>query len=83
MVQSLTSSLSTPGALVFLAVQWKVYDFVSSIHLWIIWMGGPSVQRGGRSGTTSVAKYMDHKDGLAVTKIGKHRYSQIQLKSLM
>ena len=31
-------------------------------------MGGPAVQRGGRSGTTSFANYMDHKDGLAVTK---------------
>ena len=56
---------------------------IRPIHLRIIWMGGPSVQRGGRSGTTSVAKYMDHKDGLAVTKIGKHRYSQIQFESPM
>ena len=31
-------------------------------------MGGPSVQSGGRSGATSFANYMDHKDGLAVTK---------------
>ena len=31
-------------------------------------MGGPSVQRGGRSCTTSFANHMDHKDGLAVTK---------------
>ena len=31
-------------------------------------MGGPSVQSGGRSGTTSIANHMDHKDGLAVTK---------------
>ena len=31
-------------------------------------MGGPSVQRGGRSGTVSFANYMDHKYGLAVTK---------------
>ena len=66
MVQSLTSFLSTPGALVFVAAQCKVYD--SSIHLQIIWMGGPSVQSGGRSGTISFANYMDHKDGLAVTK---------------
>ena len=40
-------------------------------------MEGLSVQRGGRSGTASFANYMDHKDGLAVTKIEKHRYSQI------
>ena len=31
-------------------------------------MEGLSVQRGGRSGTASFANYMDHKDGLAVTK---------------
>ena len=31
-------------------------------------MGGPSVQSGGRSGTTSFANFMDHKDGLAVKK---------------
>ena len=41
---------------------------IRPIHLRIIWMGRPAVQRGGRSGTTSFANYMDHKDGLAVTK---------------
>ena len=56
---------------------------IRPIHLRIIWMGRPSVQSGGRSDKTSFANYMDHKDGLAVTKKGKHRYSQIQLKSLM